>query len=192
MGIFLLIFTYLNACYESQTSTPSDANLFTGLLVYYTDTRASTTTILTSLILYTKRLRTWRLIHFNKCHFTSIGNPIVEIRRSYDRLISTMGFPILVRWHLYIESGPWWCWIAFTRKCNHSVISHRLRLQQPPCVAILLVTLTPVCDINEVAFVALNNDEDALCEASFILWSLDPVCLCTKSLGANKKGSLHH
>ena len=24
----------------------------------------------------------------------------------YDRLISTMGFPILVRWHLYIESGP--------------------------------------------------------------------------------------
>ena len=36
-------------------------------------------------------------------HLTSIGNPIVEIRRSYDRLISTMGFPILVRWHLYIE-----------------------------------------------------------------------------------------
>ena len=31
---------------------------------------------------------------------------IVEIRRSYDRLISTMGFSILVRWHLYIESGP--------------------------------------------------------------------------------------
>ena len=30
----------------------------------------------------------------------------MEIRRSYDRLISTMGFPILVRWHLYIESGP--------------------------------------------------------------------------------------
>ena len=39
-------------------------------------------------------------------HLASIGNPIVEIRRSYDRLISTMGFPILVRWHLYIESGP--------------------------------------------------------------------------------------
>ena len=31
----------------------------------------------------------------------------MEIRRSYDRLISTMGFPILVRWHIYIESGPW-------------------------------------------------------------------------------------
>ena len=30
----------------------------------------------------------------------------MEIRRSLDRLISTMGFPILVRWQLYIESGP--------------------------------------------------------------------------------------
>ena len=45
-------------------------------------------------------------------HLTSIGNPIVAIRRSYDRLISTMGFPILVRWHLYIESGP--SWISMT------------------------------------------------------------------------------
>ena len=35
------------------------------------------------------------------------GNPIMEIRRSHDRLISIMGFPIPVRWHLYIESGPW-------------------------------------------------------------------------------------
>ena len=39
-------------------------------------------------------------------HLTSMWNPIVEIRRSYDRLISTMGFPILVRRHLYIELGP--------------------------------------------------------------------------------------
>ena len=30
----------------------------------------------------------------------------MEIRRSYDRLISTMEFPILVRRLLYIESGP--------------------------------------------------------------------------------------
>ena len=41
-----------------------------------------------------------------RCHLTSKGNPIVEIRRSYDRLISTMGFPIPVRRHLYIEWGP--------------------------------------------------------------------------------------
>ena len=39
-------------------------------------------------------------------NLTSIGNPIVEIRWSYDCLISTMGFPILGRWHLYIEAGP--------------------------------------------------------------------------------------
>ena len=31
----------------------------------------------------------------------------MEVRRSNDRLISTMGFPIPVRLHLYIESGPW-------------------------------------------------------------------------------------
>ena len=30
----------------------------------------------------------------------------MEIRRSYDRLIATVGFPILIRRHLYIESGP--------------------------------------------------------------------------------------
>ena len=30
----------------------------------------------------------------------------MEIRQSYDRLISTMGFPLPVRWHLNIESGP--------------------------------------------------------------------------------------
>ena len=34
-------------------------------------------------------------------------NPIVEIRRSYSCLISSIGFPILVRWHLYIDTGPW-------------------------------------------------------------------------------------
>ena len=45
----------------------------------------------------------------NRSHLTSIRNPIVEIRRSYDRLISTMGFPLPVRWHLYIESGPRCC-----------------------------------------------------------------------------------
>ena len=39
-------------------------------------------------------------------HLTNMGNPIVEIRRYYDRLISTMGFPILVRIRLYIESVP--------------------------------------------------------------------------------------
>ena len=34
-------------------------------------------------------------VNIKMSYFTSIGNPIVEIRRSYDRLVSTMGFPIL-------------------------------------------------------------------------------------------------
>ena len=42
------------------------------------------------------------LISYLKNHLTSIGNPIVDIRRSYNHLISTMGFPILARWHLFI------------------------------------------------------------------------------------------
>ena len=84
-----------------------------------------------------------------RCHLTSIGNPIVEIRRSYDRLISTMGFPILVRWHLYIESGPWcggsisngphitiFSVIFFAPLCFHSTSlfwKHRLRWQRSRC-----------------------------------------------------------
>ena len=61
----------------------------------------------------------WSDVQFTKCVtsapiqrwiFPSIGIPIVKIRLSiYQtswRVISTMGFPIPVRWHLYIESGP--------------------------------------------------------------------------------------
>ena len=44
----------------------------------------------------------------------------MEISRSYDRLISTMGFPTLVRCHLYIESGPWsWNWKILGALCQH-------------------------------------------------------------------------
>ena len=31
----------------------------------------------------------------------------MEIRQTYNHLISTVGFPILVRWVIYIELGPW-------------------------------------------------------------------------------------
>ena len=55
-----------------------------------------------------------------RCHLTSIGKLIVEIRRSYDRLISTMGFAILVRWHLYIESGPW-CFLILNCMMHHQL-----------------------------------------------------------------------
>ena len=60
----------------------------------------------------------WRLVWISSIAAkTSIGNPIVEIRWSYDRLISTMWFSILVRLHLYIESGP--C------KCNRECASRK-------------------------------------------------------------------
>ena len=60
-----------------------------------------------------------------RCHLTSIGNPIVEIRRSYDRLISTMRFPILVRRHLYIESGPCCFYCCHYRAVTLEVIFFR-------------------------------------------------------------------
>ena len=44
---------------------------------------------------------TWELIQYNQYR-----NPTMEIRQCYDCLISPMGFPVLVRRHLYIKSGP--------------------------------------------------------------------------------------
>ena len=41
---------------------------------------------------------------------------IVAIRWSHNCLVSTMGLPILVKWHIYIESGP----RASTHKINDS------------------------------------------------------------------------
>ena len=41
------------------------------------------------------------------CWDKTILRPSYLLRRSYDRRISTMGFPILVRRQLYTESGPW-------------------------------------------------------------------------------------
>ena len=65
-----------------------------------------------------------------RCCLTSIANPIVEIRRSHDRLISTMGFPILVRWHIYIESGPRSCYmmldICFYRKSQNYTLGTQI------------------------------------------------------------------
>ena len=37
--------------------------------------------------------------------------PIIKMRPSQDSLNFTMGIPILVKWHFYIESTPWpTCW----------------------------------------------------------------------------------
>ena len=47
----------------------------------------------------TKMPNSWAILesHSVSCRWFQI---------TYDRLISTMGFPIRVRWNLYIESGP--------------------------------------------------------------------------------------
>ena len=52
----------------------------------------------------------------------AIGNPIVEIRWWSDHLIATMGFPILVRWYLYIE------WVLLHCLCNLSPVDTCLLL----------------------------------------------------------------
>ena len=38
--------------------------------------------------------------------FPGMGIPMLKIRQPQDHLISNMGIPILVRWHLYIEMPP--------------------------------------------------------------------------------------
>ena len=44
--------------------------------------------------------------HLNiKTAFPRYGIPMLKIRRSRDRLIVNMGIPILVRWHLNIETA---------------------------------------------------------------------------------------
>ena len=42
-----------------------------------------------------------------RCLLINIENILVGIRRSYDSLFSRVGFPILLRWNLYIKVGPW-------------------------------------------------------------------------------------
>ena len=62
---------------------------------------------LNALYIYTRvhHLAPYTRVPFqHKDNLTCIGNPIVEIRRSQDRLISTMRFPILVR--QYTETVP--------------------------------------------------------------------------------------
>ena len=58
----------------------------------------------------------------------------MEIRRSYDRLISAMGFPIRVIRHLYIDIGPWsvrQCHImALTTVKNWSLMSCQLLINK--------------------------------------------------------------
>ena len=50
-------------------------------------------------------MKNHRTVSIDICHFTSIGIPIIKIRRSHNRLSFVKGIPIQVRWYLFIESA---------------------------------------------------------------------------------------
>ena len=52
-------------------------------------------------------------VSMQRCRLTSIGIPMLKIRRSRDRLIFNMGIPISGKDGLYIETGPRWQVIAY-------------------------------------------------------------------------------
>ena len=54
----------------------------------------------------------------------SDNQPIVEIRWSQDCLIPSMIFPILVRWHLYIESGSRYLDLCYSVQVDGLVLEH--------------------------------------------------------------------
>ena len=58
----------------------------------------------------------WGPSQYEKCRLTSIGIPVLKIRRSRDRLIFKMGIPIPGKDGLYIETGRRSQWHEKTRK----------------------------------------------------------------------------
>ena len=65
--------------------------------------------------------------------FTGIGNHMLKIRQSRDRLICSMGIPLLVKCKLYIEKIPWlyfifveWANVLHGPVCAYIVIHHRI------------------------------------------------------------------
>ena len=92
----------------------------------------------------------------------------MEIRRSYDRLISTMGFPILVRWRLYIESGP--------RKLQRRHMDHTASQNTGNSGS----TFLTLCEGNQPV-TGDNHSADG--------WKLSGRCLCHVSLPRDRIGS---
>ena len=116
----------------------------------------------------------------------------MEIRRSYDLLISTMGFPILVRLHLYIESGPWlwqgrtypyakcsscqWyirsCWYLaeYLGGVTHRVISTWLRLSLADKYSSLEKVPLLRCEGKAGTFYNTENQELSCCKLCHHWW----------------------
>ena len=45
-------------------------------------------------------------ISIRRLSFPGMGIPMLKVRWSWDRLFFNMWIPVLVRWHLYIETAP--------------------------------------------------------------------------------------
>ena len=78
-----------------------------------------------------------------KSHLTSIESPFLEVRQSYDHLISTMWFPMLVRRHLYIGSRPRTD-LYLSRSTWCTVIVWQLCIMGEPFASVSLISLTAV------------------------------------------------
>ena len=65
----------------------------------------------------------WKLggISIQRCHLTSIGIPMLKIRRSRDRFIFNMEIPIPGKDGLYIEMEPWF------RRTSKTEFNHNRR-----------------------------------------------------------------
>ena len=83
----------------------------------------------------------------------------MEIRRSYDRLISTMGFPILVRRHLYIESGP-------------RLSAHNLPVVPSSVVALTQAAYTHLTNTPGIIFINW-----CICDVHQLIFSLYVLCI---------------
>ena len=76
----------------------------------------------------------------------------MEIRWSYGRLISKMGFPIWVQWPLYIESGPGSCdngsWLSYA-EWHHN--KSWLYIHMYMCI-VILYTAANKCYLYKIKF----------------------------------------
>ena len=133
-----------------------------------------------------------------RCHRNSIGNPIVEIRWSYDRLISTIGFPILLRCHLYIESGP--CISASVQQIIYHVLFCTFRSQLTSFYNHWLLSAFPAIASFGINSQPNLNSDLSHAKASGIHRNMGPVSISDKrfyhkilwSLGSCKINSLNY
>ena len=101
----------------------------------------------------------------------------MEIRRSYDRLISTMGFPLPVRCHLYIESGPW---LHMSRTPSREAGHRRPSQNRLPIGQFLSIVIALAVDglrtrrLKSVTFTDFNKELAFILNFGMIGWKACP------------------